>query len=215
MCTGRVDLAFILRAFSNGTDGVFIGGCWPGECHYITEGNYDALSNVHICRKLLEHIGVNPERLRLEWISASEGSRFAEVMNDFSKKTKELGPLGKGEGIDDNGLKFKLEAVNKLIPYIKLVERERLRVPVKSEEVYNKFFTSDEVNRLFNELIGDKLAISQIMLLLRERPLSTGEISELLGLNPSDVSRHMNSTSRQGLVRYDESRKRYALAQPG
>jgi len=215
MCTGRVDLAFILRAFSNGTDGVFIGGCWPGECHYITEGNYDALSNVHICRKLLEHIGVNPERLRLEWISASEGSRFAEVMNDFSKKTKELGPLGKGEGIDDNGLKFKLEAVNKLIPYIKLVERERLRVPVKSEEVYNKFFTSDEVNRLFNELIGDKLAISQIVLLLGERPLSTGEISELLGLNPSDVSRHMNSTSRQGLVRYDESRKRYALAQPG
>jgi len=215
MCTGRVDLAFILRAFSNGTDGVFIGGCWPGECHYITEGNYDALSNVHICRKLLEHIGVNPERLRLEWISASEGSRFAEVMNDFSKKTKELGPLGKGEGIDDNGLKFKLEAVNKLIPCIKLVERERLRVPVKSEEVYNKFFTSDEVNRLFNELIGDKLAISQIVLLLGERPLSTGEISELLGLNPSDVSRHMNSTSRQGLVRYDESRKRYALAQPG
>ena len=215
MCTGRVDLAFILRAFSNGTDGVFIGGCWPGECHYITEGNYDALSNVHICRKLLEHIGVNPERLRLEWISASEGSRFAEVMNDFSKKTKELGPLGKGEGIDDNGLKFKLEAVNKLIPYIKLVERERLRVPVKSEEEYNKFFTSDEVNRLFNELIGDKLAISQIVLLLGERPLSTGEISELLGLNPSDVSRHMNSTSRQGLVRYDESRKRYALAQPG
>jgi len=212
MCTGRVDLAFILRAFSNGTDGVFIGGCWPGECHYITQGNYDALSNMHLCRKLLEHIGVNPERLRLEWISASEGSRFAEVMNDFSKKLKELGPLGKGEGIDENGLKFKLEAVNKLIPYIKLVERERLRVPFKSEEAYNKFFTSDEVNRLFNELIGDKLAISQIMLLLRERPLSTGEISEILGLNPSEVSRHMNSSSRQGLVRYDETRKCFALA---
>ncbi len=212
MCTGRVDLAFILRAFSNGTDGVFIGGCWPGECHYITQGNYDALSNMHLCRKLLEHIGVNPERLRLEWISASEGSRFAEVMNDFSKKLKELGPLGKGEGIDENGLKFKLEAVNKLIPYIKLVERERLRVPFKSEEEYNKFFTSDEVNRLFNELIGDKLSISQIMLLLRERPLSTGEISEILGLNPSEVSRHMNSSSRQGLVRYDETRKCFALA---
>lgn len=212
MCTGRVDLAFILRAFSNGTDGVFIGGCWPGECHYITEGNYDALSNVHICRKLLEHIGVNPERLRLEWISASEGSRFAEVMNDFSKKTKELGPLGKGEGIDDNGLKFKLEAVNKLIPYIKLVERERLRVPFKSEEAYNQFFTSDEVNRLFNELIGDKLAISQIMLLLREKSLSTGEISESLGLTPSEVSKYMNSSSRQGFVRYDESRKCYAIA---
>ena len=107
-------------------------------------------------------------------MSAGEGILFAEVMNDFGKKVKELGPLGKGEGIDEKGLKSKLEAVTKLVPYIRLVERERLRVPFKSEEEYNKFFTSDEFNRLFNELIGDKLAISQIMSLLRERPLSTG-----------------------------------------
>jgi len=193
-------------------DGVFIGGCRLNECNYITHGNYDALSMTHLCRKLLEHIGLNPERLRIEFMSAGEGILLAEVINDFVKKVKELGPLGKGEGIDEDELKSKLEAVTKLIPYIKLVERERLRVPFKSEEAYNKFFTSDEVNRLFNELIGDKLAISQIMLLLRERPLSSGEISEILGLNPSEVSRHINSSSRQGLVRYDESRKRFALA---
>lgn len=191
---------------------MLIGGCHLNECHYITDGNYDALSMVLLCKKLMEHIGVNPERLRLEWMSAGEGIRFAEVMNDFGKKLKKLGPLGKGEGIDENELKFKLEAVTKLIPYIKLVERERLRVPVRTEEEYNKFFTSDEFNRLFNELIVDKLAISQIMLLLRERPLSTVKISEILGLTPSEVSRHMNSSSRQRLVRYDESRKCFALA---
>ena len=212
MCSGRVDLEFVLRAFSNGIDGVFIGGCRLNECNYITHGNYDALSNVHLCRKLLELIGVNPERLRIEFMSSGEGILFTEVVNDFVKKVEGIGPLGKSEGIDENGLKFKLEAVTKLIPYIKLVERERLRVPVKSEEEYNKFFTSDEVNRLFNELIGDKLAISQIVSLLRERPLSTGKISEILGLSPSDVSRHMNSSSRQGFVRYDESQKCYALA---
>ena len=212
MCSGRVDLEFVLRAFSNGMDGVFIGGCRLNECNYITHGNYDALSNVHLCRKLLELIGVNPERLRIEFMSSGEGILFTEVVNDFVKKVEGIGPLGKSEGIDENGLKFKLEAVTKLIPYIKLVERERLRVPVKSEEEYNKFFTSDEVNRLFNELIGDKLAISQIVSLLRERPLSTGKISEILGLSPSDVSRHMNSSSRQGFVRYDESQKCYALA---
>ncbi len=212
MCSGRVDLAFVLRAFSNGMDGVFIGGCRLNECNYITHGNYDALNMVLLCRKIMEHIGLNPERLRIEFMSSGEGILFTEVINDFGKKVKELGPLGTSEGIDENGLKFKLEAVNKLVPYIKLVERERLRVPVKSEEAYNKFFTSDEVNRLFNELIVDKLAISQIMLLLRERPLSTGEISEILGLNPSEVSRHMNSSSRQGLVRYDETRKCFALA---
>ena len=60
MCTGRVDLAFVLRAFQKGADGVIIGGCWPGECHYVTEGNYDALGNMHLCKKLLEHIGVEP-----------------------------------------------------------------------------------------------------------------------------------------------------------
>ncbi len=209
MCTGRVDLAFILRAFSNGADGVFIGGCLLGECHYITEGNYLALSMMHLCRKLLERIGVKPERLRLEWISASEGFRFAEVMNDFSKKLKELGPLGNGEGINGNGLKFKLEAVKNLVPYIKLVERERLRVRFDTEEEYNEFFNSDEVDRLFHELIGDKLAISQILLLLRERPLSTGEISEILGVDPSEISIHLNRSARQGLIEFDESQKRF------
>jgi F420-non-reducing hydrogenase iron-sulfur subunit len=212
MCSGRVDLAFVLRAFSNGMDGVFIGGCRLNECNYITHGNFDALANVHLCKKLLEHIGVNPDRLRIEFLSAGEGVLLTEVINDFTDKVKQLGLLGKSEGIDKHGLKLKLEAVNKLVPYIRLVERERLRVPSKSEEAYNDFFTSDEVNKLFTELIGDKLAISQITSLLRERPLSTGEISEILGLKPSEVSRHMNSSSRQGLVRYDESRKCYALA---
>jgi len=212
MCSGRVDLEFILRAFSNGQDGVFIGGCRLDECNYITHGNYDALANVYLCRKIMEHIGVNPERLRIEFMSGADGNLLAEVTDNFSNKIKELGPLGEGEGIDENELKLKLEAVSKLVPYIKLVERERLRVPVKSEEEYNKFFTSDEVNRLFDELIGDKLSISQIMLHLREKPLSTGELSGILGLNPSEVSRHMKSSSRQGLVRYDETRKCYALA---
>jgi len=212
MCSGRVDPAFIFRAFSNGTDGVFVGGCWLGECHYITEGNYDALSMMHLSKKLLEQVGVNPERLRLEWVSASEGIRFAEVITDFTRKLKDLGPLGTEEGIDENGLKLNLEAAKNLIPYIKLVERERLRVRFKTQEEYNEFFTSDEVDRLFQELVADKLAISRIMLLLREKPLSTGEISEILGLSPSEVSRHLNTTARQGLVRFDASQKRFALA---
>ena len=97
MCTGRVDLSFILRAFTNGTDGVFIGGCLLGECHYITDGNYGTLSMTHLCRKMMGLTGLNPDRLRLEWISASEGIRFAEVMNDFSKTLKAIGPIGKGE----------------------------------------------------------------------------------------------------------------------
>jgi coenzyme F420-reducing hydrogenase delta subunit len=212
MCTGRVDLEFILRAFSKGADAVFIGGCRLNECNYVTHGNYDALGNVFLCRKILEHIGLNPDRLRIEFMSSSDGLRLAEVTNDFCRKVEAIGPLGKSEGLNEKGLKVNLEAVTKLVPYVKLVEREKLRVPFKSEEEYNRFFNSNEVKRFIDTLIIDKLAISQIILLLQEKPLSTGEISEILKIDPSLVSKHMKSSSRQGLVRYDVSRKRYALA---
>jgi len=212
MCTGRVDLAFVLRAFQKGADGVIIGGCWPGECHYVTEGNYDALGNMHLCKKLLRHIELNPERLRIEWIAASEGSRFAEVMSDFAGKLRDLGPLGREAELDEAVVNFRLRALNQLVPYLKLVEREKLRVPTKSEEAYNEFYNSDEVNKLFDDLIVEKLAISQILLALEEKPRSIAEISDVLGLNPSEVSRYMDSSSRQGFVRYDLEKKCYALA---
>jgi coenzyme F420-reducing hydrogenase delta subunit len=212
MCSGRVDLAFILRAFANGMDGVFIGGCRLGECNYITHGNFHALSTVLLFRKIMAHIGLNPQRLRIQFLSSGEGLLLVDVINDFCRAVRDIGPFGKSEGLDEKGLKLALEAVGQLIPYLKLVERERLRLPFKSEAEYNDFFAGDELGRLFDELIIDKLAISQIMLLLREKPLSTAEISKILGLNPSDVSRHLNSSSRYGWVRYDERRKRFALA---
>jgi len=209
MCSGRVDLEFILRAFSNGLDGVFMGGCWPGECHYITEGNYGASSMMHLCKKLLQHIGLDSERLRLDWVSASQGTRFAAVMNDFSKKLEELGPLGTGESLDKRGLKLKLQAVTNMVPYLKLLERERLRVRFDTEEEYKTYFTSAEVDRIFRESVVDKLAMSQILLLLREKPLSAGEISEILSVDPSEVSTHLNNSARQGLIEFDERQKRF------
>ena len=109
MCSGRVDLEFILRAFSNGQDGVFIGGCRLNECNYITHGNYDALSNTYICKKIMEYIGLNPDRLRIDFMSGAEGNLLAEVTDEFTHRVKELGPLGNSEGIDTNQLKLKLD----------------------------------------------------------------------------------------------------------
>jgi len=191
---------------------VFVIGCHLGECNYITHGNYHALSTVHLAKKMLERVGLNPARLRIEFISGGEGIRFAETMNDIEKKVKAFGPIGEAEGIEKNTLQAKLEAATKLIPSIRLVERERLRVSFKKREEFEAFFNSDEVNKIFDELIADKLAISEIMSLLREKPLSTGEIAERLGLSPSAVSRHMNTSSKHGLVRYDVSQKCYTLA---
>jgi len=208
MCSGRVDLEFLLRAFSNGQDGVFVGGCKLDECNYITHGNYDALANVHLCRKIMERIGLNPERLRIEFMSGADGGLLAEVTNDFTNQVKALGPLG----TDTDNLDSKLNAARKLVPYIKLVERERLRIPSKSKQAYEEFFTSDQFDKLFDELVGDQLAVSQMMSLLKENPLSTGEIAEALKLSPSEIAKYINGSSRQGLVTYDESAKRYALA---
>jgi hypothetical protein len=137
---------------------VFIGGCHLNDCHYVTHGNYDALAMVYVSKKLMEHIGLNPDRLRLEWVSAGEGIRFANIMNEFVPTIEKLGPLGDSEGINRKELKLKLEAITKLIPYIKLVLSERLRVPERTEVAYTKFFTGDEFSRLFDESIGDRLA---------------------------------------------------------
>jgi coenzyme F420-reducing hydrogenase delta subunit len=211
MCSSRVDPAFILRAFSNGVDGVLVGGCHLGECHYM-RGNYAALSMTYLCKKLLEEIGLNPERLRIEWVSAAEGILFAEIVSNFTKQLKKLGPLGMGEGKDVNRVKLKLQAATSLVPYIKLVEREKLRLRLERETEYSEFFSRDEVNRLLRELIGGKLRMSEILLLLRERYLSTGEISEILGLSPSELSGYLDSLARGGLIRFDESQRRFAPA---
>ena len=154
MCSGRVDLAFVLRAFSNGMDGVFIGGCRLKECNYVTHGNYNALNMVLLCRKIMEHIGLNPERLRIEFMSGGEGILFVDVINDFSKKVEALGPLGKGEGMDENELKMKIQKVSKLIPYIKMVKREKLGSRLENREAHDALFTRDEVDRLFRDVIS-------------------------------------------------------------
>ena len=154
MCSGRVDLEFVLRAFSNGMDGVFIGGCRLNECNYVTHGNYHALNMVLLCRKIMEHIGLNPDRLRIEFMSSAEGILFAEVMSKFGSEVKELGPLGKGEGIDQNELKSKLAEITKLVPYIKLVNQEKLASRLENPEEYDKLFTKDEIDKLLSEVIS-------------------------------------------------------------
>jgi F420-non-reducing hydrogenase iron-sulfur subunit len=95
MCSGRVDPQFILEAFRDGADGVLVAGCHPGDCHYI-EGNYKALRRIILLRRILEGVGIEKERLRLEWISAGEASKFVRIAHEMVKQVKELGPLQRG-----------------------------------------------------------------------------------------------------------------------
>ena len=91
MCTGRVDPAFILKAFALGADGVLVSGCHPGQCHY-EKGNLNARRRVTALKPFLEAVGIGRDRLRLEWIAASEAPKVAEVVAEFTETIKRLGP---------------------------------------------------------------------------------------------------------------------------
>lgn len=92
MCTGRVNPLFVVQALRQGADGVLISGCHPGECHYL-KGNYLARRRFLLMKNLLEFIGINPERIRMSWVSASEGKKFADVITEVTQEIKRIGPL--------------------------------------------------------------------------------------------------------------------------
>jgi len=98
MCSGRVDPTFVVKALADGADGVLIAGCHPGDCHY-SEGNYKAMRRYPMLINLLAQFGIEPERVRLEWISASEGEQFAAVVTEFTEQLRALGPLDWSERV--------------------------------------------------------------------------------------------------------------------
>ncbi|WP_417913720.1 hydrogenase iron-sulfur subunit [Candidatus Electronema sp. JM] len=93
MCSGRIDPTFVMKALSSGADGVLITGCHPGECHYIKQ-NYKALRRHLLLQRLLKGLGIAPERIRLVWVSAAEGTKWASTINSFVEEIRALGPLG-------------------------------------------------------------------------------------------------------------------------
>jgi len=109
MCSGRVDPTFVTNAFRKGADGVLICGCHPGDCHY-NDGNYNMMRRFPLMRKLLAQFGVEPERVRLEWVSASEGDRYAEVVAEFTEQIRQLGPLNWGRVMADPSLEETAES---------------------------------------------------------------------------------------------------------
>ena len=101
MCSGRVEPTFVLKAFEAGADGVLICGCHPVDCHYA-EGNYKALRRFQLLKRMLSQMGIEDERVRLEWVSASEGDRFASTVDEMTEKIRHLGPFNHNSG-GENG----------------------------------------------------------------------------------------------------------------
>ena len=100
MCSGTIEPLYVVKAFKEGADGVFIGGCHPGDCHY-QNGNYKTQRRIVLLKRAISEIGLDPRRIRLEWVSAAEGQRFARIITEFTEEIKKLGP----NPLKSNGVK--------------------------------------------------------------------------------------------------------------
>jgi F420-non-reducing hydrogenase iron-sulfur subunit len=126
MCSGRLDPAFVLKAFAEGADGVMISGCWPGECHYI-EQNYKALRRFTLLRRVIEAMGIEPARLQLVWASAAEGQRFANEVGRVVEEVRALGPLHWGR----DGARPPASVPLDLLAEVEIADAEAVGVPAE------------------------------------------------------------------------------------
>ena len=197
MCSGRVDPELILDTFLYGADGVFIGGCHLGDCHYL-EGNYYAEKKIEMAKRLLKAAGVEPERLRLEWISASEGERFAEVITEFTEEIKELGPVK----FENEELEAAcIAAADYRLRILATKERELLEEGNK----YGEVFTQHEMNRLLDDMVQEDYESKRILLKLK-KPMSVKEIASELNLKPNVVFQRILDLKRRELIEIHEIR---------
>jgi len=203
MCSGRVDPVFVLETLAEGADGVIVMGCHPGDCHYIS-GNLQAEFKIKMLKKLLARTGLGVDRLRLEWVSASEGGRFAELMKEFTDQVKKLGPSPlAGDHPDKHILAGVLAAKA-------VAEDFRLRLLVGREKpmiddgnVYGEKVSEEELDKILNEAIETEYVRNRIYLLVKEEPLSVKELSKHLGMDSQIVLRHIVVMRRRGLVTVD------------
>lgn len=190
----------ILDAFLYEADGVLILGCKDGECHYVT-GNMEAKHKIGMTKSLLKIIGVDQNRIQFGQLSSAEGVRFVELTEDFTKKIKEIGPLGTEIEENKEELGFRLKAAKAA------VEGEKLRwvIGKKTEFMgtgnkYGEKFTQHEMNRLLDGLIIDEVAVKEIQLLLQEKPQSVKQLSEKLKVPSNKVLRYISGLRRKGVV---------------
>lgn len=201
MCSGRIDPAFILEAFCHRADGVFIGGCQLGDCHYQL-GNFEAMATMGLAWKVLQHVGVNHERLVLKWASAAEAPHFVQVVTQFTEKIRELGPLGLIEGKDWEGLRYKLRAANQVTRDIKLrMAFGKLCKEIRKEGTYRSELIGEGIEEKLGEIIKGEINRSEIVLYIQEKgPLSSHDLSVKIGIPLPEIEDELAGLSKKGLV---------------
>jgi len=186
MCSGRVDPEFIIQGFQTGIDGIIVMGCHPGDCHYL-EGNYEAEMKYKMVQKFLKFINFD-NRVRLEWVSASEGNRFAEVVTEFTRQIKEQGPSPVSRKSPDSMLLDKLNAILLAIGSYRmraLVGRERIITDF--ENVYGEKVPLEKFDDIFDTAIRDEYLRHRILISLGNDPKSVKDLAIELETDPSVI----------------------------
>jgi hypothetical protein len=189
--------------FLQGADGVLIGGCHPGDCHYM-EGNYHTERRVKMLKKVLEHSNLEPDRLGLEWIAASEGERFAETIKGFTEKIRAMGPNPVSVEKPD------LEVMEALYAARNAVEDFRLRTLVGKElglvekgNVYDENITQEKLDELLEIAISEELVRTRILLLAKDEPKSVKELSKRMKVPSREVLKHIVTLRDRNLIRLE------------
>ena len=200
MCSGRIDPTIPLEVLIKGADGVLVLGCHPGDCHYV-EGNLNEEKKIIIAKKLLALTGLEPERLELEWVSASEGQRFAKLVTEFTEQIKKLGPSPVRKNPD---IILNLQAAKNAAASFRLrVVVGRERELTEKSNVYEEKIPQDKFDSLLNEIVEAEYVRHKIHLLTRDKPLSVKDLAEVIGMRPADVLREIVNMRRKNMITVD------------
>jgi hypothetical protein len=185
-------------------DGVFIGGCHPGDCHYL-EGNYNAERKIKMTKKLVEKTGLEPERLRLEWVSASEGQQFAELMKEFTTQIQDLGPSPVGIESPDLKILANIKAAQKATLDFRLraIVAKEYKIVAKEGNVYGEFKSQEDWNEFLDDAIEMEYELKQILVLTKDNPLSVKDIAAKIHLPTDKILEHIVFLKGKNLISLD------------
>ena len=206
MCSGRVDPIFIPKALLSGFDGVMVLGCHPGDCHYLT-GNIQAEKKMRLTGEVLDMAGIEGGRFMLDWVSAGEGQRFAEVVRNFTETLMDLGPLELEETLRGRLLAVKGALEGEKVRW--LVGKEEALL--EGENAYGETVKPEQLRRLMEFTLRDEYIKNRIMLQLEGTSLSAEEIALILGLTVKEVLAYLVDLIGEGRVTVKEGEGRIPL----
>jgi coenzyme F420-reducing hydrogenase delta subunit len=203
MCSGRVDPVIVLEMFANGADGVIVTGCHPGDCHYV-EGNLYEERKIKMLEKLIALTGLELGRLRLEWVSAAEGQRFAQVVTEFTEQIKKLGPSPVSGRNPNEKILANLQAAKNAASDFKLrvlVGRE-LNLTEKGN-VYEEKVSQEDFDSLLDEAVEAEFVRHKIHLLTKAEPLPVKTLAKAVEMKPAAVLQQIVAMRRRNMITLD------------